>query len=97
MADQIKRMNPHVSILVFGTTEANAEPTDWLLETTSPSILFRLGWSRSSLKPGDRVRAEIHPLSDTERHGGTVERLTSLETGKTYGTNNRAQERPNLE
>jgi hypothetical protein len=43
------------------------------------------------------VRAQIHPLSDTAQHDGTVERVTSLETGKTCGTNNRGQERPNLE
>jgi hypothetical protein len=43
------------------------------------------------------VRAQIHPLSDDEQHGGTVERIISLETGKTFGTNNREQEKPNLE
>jgi len=28
---------------------------------------------------------------------GTLERVTSIETGKSFGTNNREQERPNLE
>jgi hypothetical protein len=83
--------------MIFGTTAASGEPTDWLLETTSPSILVRLGWTRSSLKAGDRVRAQIFPLSDREQHDGTLERVTSLETGKSFGTNNREQEKPNLE
>jgi hypothetical protein len=29
--------------------------------------------------------------------GGTLSTVTLLETGKTFGTNNREQERPNLE
>ena len=52
---------------------------------------------KTSLKLGDRVRAQIFPLRDREQHGGTLERVTSIETGKSFGTNNREQERPNLE
>ncbi len=73
------------------------EPDDWLLETTSPSVLVRLGWSRTSLKPGDRVRVQINPLRDTEQHGGKLDTVTLLESGKTFGTNNREQERSNLD
>jgi hypothetical protein len=36
-------------------------------------------------------------LRDPEHHGGTLGTITLLETGKTFGTNNREQERPNLE
>ena len=89
---ELRWVNPHVSLEIFGTTEANGEPTDWLLETTSPSVLVRLGWSRTSLKPGDHVRAQINPSRDPEQHGGTLSTVTSLETGKTFGTNNREQE-----
>jgi hypothetical protein len=32
-----------------------------------------------------------------QQHGGTLERVTSLETGKSFGTNNREQEKPNHE
>jgi hypothetical protein len=73
------------------------EPDDWLPETTSPSVLVRLGWSRTSLKPGDRVRVRINPLRDTEQHGGTLDTVTLLESGKTFGTDNREPERPNLD
>jgi hypothetical protein len=94
---ELRWVNPHVSLLIFGTTQANDEPTDWLLETTSPSVLVRLGWSRTSLAPGDHVRAQINPLRDPEQHGGTLDTVTRLESGKTFGTNNREQERPDLE
>jgi hypothetical protein len=59
---------------------------------TSPSVLNRLGWSRTSFKPGDRVQASIHPPRDAEEHGGSLQKITSLETGKTFTTNLREQE-----
>jgi hypothetical protein len=49
------------------------------------------------MRKGDRVRAQINPPRDTEQHGGTLSTVTLVETGKTFGTNNREQERPNLE
>jgi hypothetical protein len=91
---ELRWVNPHVSLLIFGTTQPNGEPTEWLLETTSPGVLARAGWSRTSLKPGDRVRAQIYPLRDPDQHGGTLGTVTSLETGKIFGTYNREQEEP---
>jgi hypothetical protein len=81
-----------VSLLVIGTIKDGDEPSEWLLEMTSPSVLNRLGWSRTSFKPGDRVQANIHPLRDAEEHGGSLQTITSLETGKTFTTNLREQE-----
>jgi hypothetical protein len=63
-----------------------------LLEMTSPSVLVRLGWTRTSIKPGDRVEAIIHLLRDAEEHGGSLQNIRSLETGKTFTTNLREQE-----
>jgi Family of unknown function (DUF6152) len=93
---ELRWVNPHVSLLIYGTTQKGEEPTDWLLEMTSPSVLSRLGWTRSSFKPGDRVRAEFSPLRDVEEHGGSLRTITSIETGKTYSTNLLEQEKPDL-
>jgi hypothetical protein len=89
---ELRWVNPHVSLLVFGTVKEGDEPSEWLLEMTSPSVLARLGWARTSFKVGDRVEASIHPLRDVEEHGGSLQNIKSLETGKTYTTNLRAQE-----
>jgi hypothetical protein len=89
---EVRWVNPHVSLLVFGTIKEGEEPSEWLLEMTSPSVLGRLGWTRTSFKPGDRVEANIHPLRDVEEHGGSLTNIKSLETGKTFTTNLRAQE-----
>jgi hypothetical protein len=63
-----------------------------LLEMTSPGVLSRLGWTRTTFSPGDRVQARIHPLREFEEHGGLLEDITSLATGKTLSTNKRADE-----
>jgi hypothetical protein len=55
-------------------------------------VLNRLGWTRTSFKPGDRAQANIHPLRDAEEHGGSLQKITSLETGKTFSANLREQE-----
>jgi hypothetical protein len=59
---------------------------------TSPSVLGRLGWMRTTFKPGDRVAANIRPLREVEEHGGSLQTIKSLETSKTFTTNLRAQE-----
>jgi Family of unknown function (DUF6152) len=89
---ELRWVNPHVSLLVFDTLKEGEEPSEWLLEMTSPSVLARLGWTRTSFKVGDQVQANMHPLRDAEEHGGSLQTIKSLETGKTYTTNLRAQE-----
>jgi hypothetical protein len=94
---EVRWVNPHVSLTVFGTIKEREEPSEWLLEMTSPSVLARLGWTRTSFKVGDQVEANIHPLRDAEEHGGSLQNIKSLESGKTYTTNLRAQETLNLD
>jgi hypothetical protein len=89
---EVRWVNPHVSLTVFGTTKEGDQPSEWLLETTSPGVLGRLGWTRTSFKPGDQVEANIHPLRDAEEHGGLLQNIKSLETGKSFTTNLHAQE-----
>ncbi len=59
--------NPHGSIVVT-VTGRSGEEHDWRIETTSPSILNRRGWTRTSLKPGDRVTVEGWLARDGSRY-----------------------------
>jgi Family of unknown function (DUF6152) len=93
---ELRWVNPHVSLLIHGTTKEDEEPSEWLLEMTSPSVLSRLGWTRTTFKPGDRVRADFSPLLDDQEHGGSLRRITSLETGKSYSTNLLEQEKSDI-
>lgn len=45
--------NPHAHLFLDVVGEVDAE--HWTIEMESPSILQRLGWTKDTLKPGDRV------------------------------------------
>ena len=95
---ELRWTNPHVSLLVNGTVNADEPPTLWLLEMTSPGNLVRAGgWTRTAVKPGDRVEIEMSPLRDSTQHGGALKKLTLLDTGQVFTANIRAQEMPGLE
>ena len=46
--------NPHVQIRLDVAGEQN-EIEHWSVELESPGVLSRLGWTKESLKPGDRI------------------------------------------
>src|ERR1700688_4215642 len=72
--------NPHVVIWFVGQPEGGGEPQEWSVETTSPGVLTRSGWTRHSINPGDRVSIEFNPLRDGS-HGGGLAAVTLLDTG----------------
>jgi hypothetical protein len=89
--------NPHVAIYVNGAFKEGEPPTLWLLEMTSPGNLVRSGgWTRTAVKPGDKVTVDLSPLRDGKK-GGALKKITLMETGKFLTADIRAQERANLE
>lgn len=73
--------NPHVALFV--KVDGSSDPDKlWAVELTSPGNLTRLGWKRTSLKPGDKVEVEINPLRDGKRGGG-FRKVTMTQTGET--------------
>lgn len=87
--------NPHVVIWVMVQPEGGGEPQEWSVETTSPGVLTRSGWTRHSLNAGDRVSVNFYPLRDGS-HGGGLNSVTLLDTGQTLQANFAAQEKPGL-
>jgi hypothetical protein len=62
--------------------DGSADPANlWAIELTSPGNLTRLGWSRTSVKPGDRIEVEMNPLRDG-KHGGGFKSLKLSDTGQ---------------
>jgi hypothetical protein len=55
--------NPHVYIYLVQTNESG-QSIEWEVECSPPSILGRLGWTASSLHPGDAVTVSGKPLRD---------------------------------
>jgi hypothetical protein len=74
--------NPHVILSVLVQPDGGGAAQEWALETTSPGVLTRAGWTRQSIKAGDRVSVVISPLRDGS-HGGSLNSVTLLDTGQT--------------
>ena len=73
--------NPHVIIWLNRDAEDDAEPVRWAIETSSPGNLRRVGWSKSSLTPGDRVSIDLNPLRSGQPAGRLL-KATLLDTGE---------------
>ena len=84
---EVRWTNPHVNIMVSAAVKAGAAEAPWLLEMTSPGNLTRNGWSKTALKPGDKVVLEINPLKDDSANGGRLVKATLVDSGKVYDTN----------
>ncbi|MBV9510484.1 MAG: hypothetical protein JO303_09420 [Caulobacteraceae bacterium] len=73
--------NPHVVIWLVGAPVGGGSPQTWTVELTSPGNLTRIGWTRTSLKPGDDVEMQILPLRDGQP-GGAFKSARILATGQ---------------
>jgi hypothetical protein len=80
---EFRWVNPHAALFVR-VDKSDDGDTFWAIEMTSPSNLKRRGWTRSTLKQGDRISVEINPLRDG-RHSGGFRSATMLDTGKVLG------------
>jgi hypothetical protein len=85
--------NPHCVIWVLVQPDGGGEPQEWSFETTSPGVLTRGGWTRNSVKPGDRVAVDYYPLRDGS-HGGGLNAVTLVDTGQKLSANFAASEKP---
>lgn len=61
--DEFTFRNPHGVLLVTAAGE-DGSAQQWKIETNSPNILRRRGWTESSIKAGDAVAIEGYPARD---------------------------------
>ena len=66
--------NPHTFIFM-DVPNASGGTDQWGIEGMSPNYLSRNGWSRHTLKPGDKVEMEVHLLK-YGRKGGFCSTVT---------------------
>lgn len=76
-------VNPH-SWVHFEVTNADGTKTLWKAETPPPNGLYRLGWRKDSIKPGENIEITGSPAKDGTTHmwAGSVK---LLDTGATLG------------
>ena len=60
--------NPHISFMI-DVKAANGQVTTWTIEHSNVSTLARLGYDRTTLKPGMEVTATVYPGSKGEPIG----------------------------
>jgi len=67
----VKKMdwsNPHSWIWLDVANEQGVVET-WGIEGMSPNYLARRGWTRTTLKPGDKLTVTLHPMRDGAKGG----------------------------
>jgi hypothetical protein len=65
--------NPH-TIVQFDTKDEHGAPMHWAAELGSPSALSLIGWSKTSLTPGDVITVYIHQAK-TKNPVGRIEHI----------------------
>jgi Family of unknown function (DUF6152) len=56
MVTEFQFTNPHAQI-VFDVKRQDGKTEKWVGETNSATALYRLGWKKDTLKPGDQITA----------------------------------------
>lgn len=74
--------NPHSWLRVMVMDQNTGKPMLWVFELSSPARLATLGMHSNSLKPGDTVSVNFHPLKDGTRGGQFVQ--ATLPDGKQF-------------
>jgi hypothetical protein len=78
--------NPHAILWLYADPSNTGRAELWSFElSTSPGPLSRLGWTKHSLSPGDKVAVEMNPLRDGQ-HGGSLKKATLVATGQVFTT-----------
>ena len=84
VAKQFAWRNPHCGLFLISKDAAGNEVT-YVLEMGSPNTLGRMGFTRNSIKPGDKVVAEVH-VSFTNPAAGEAEARFVEVNGKLVAT-----------
>ncbi len=74
-----KWMNPH-TWLIMDVDDGKGGKVEWAMEGRAPGVLLRAGWTRSVLKPGDKVTVHYSPSKDGSKVG-MIARVT-MEDGR---------------
>lgn len=66
--------NPHC-ILHLDVTDDSGQAVSWIVETENPTSMFNIGWTKSSMKPGDQVTVTALQVKNGKPIGRIVDVL----------------------
>jgi hypothetical protein len=72
--------NPHIHWRMDVVPAAGGTPVSHILEGPTPVILKRLGWTRTTLTVGHKIKVKMHPLRDGTPGGQAI--YVWLDNGK---------------
>jgi len=78
---KVEWMNPHTYFYIDVADEKTAKVTNWGMEMGSPNGLMRAGWTRNTMKVGDKVTVE-GSLAKDGSHTGNARAVTLAESGQ---------------
>jgi hypothetical protein len=78
---KVEWMNPHTFFYIDVTDEKSGKVTNWAMEMGSPNGLMRLGWTRNTMKIGDKVTVE-GSLAKDGSPTGNARTVMLAESGK---------------
>jgi hypothetical protein len=65
--------NPHSWLRVMVMDQTSGKPLLWAFELSSPARLNTMGMHADSVKPGDMVTINFHPMKDGTRGGQFIQ------------------------
>lgn len=68
---QVDWTNPHTWVWLDVPNDQGGVDT-WGFEGMSPNYLARRGWTKSTLKPGDKISVAFRPLRDGSKGGSFI-------------------------
>lgn len=78
---EFRFINPHMQV-TLDVADADGKVTQWVAQGTSPNMLVFRGWSRTVLKPGDKVTLN----GNRSKNGSPTMKFSSvLKDGKPVG------------
>jgi hypothetical protein len=89
---KVEWMNPHTFFYIDVVDEKTKKVTNWAMEMGSPNGLMRNGWSRNTMKIGDKVTVEGSMAKDGSPTGNArtvilTDSGKKLFAGSSQGTN----------
>ena len=54
---KVEWMNPHIYFYI-DVKDSSGKSVNWAIEGAPPNVLYRRGWKKDALKPGDEVTVE---------------------------------------
>jgi hypothetical protein len=78
---EFKYVNPH-AFIVLKVKGKDGRVETWTLEGQPTAMLERAGWTRTTLKPGDQIKATIAPLRSGATGGSWTPQELTFRNGK---------------